>query len=63
MHKHKETSRIYKAGESGLALIETFEDVFEQTELPNEALKGDAFEQVGGEEKSVRKRRTASKED
>ena len=63
MHKHKETSRIYKMGESGFALIETIEDVFEQTEIPNEALKGGAFEPVDGEEKPARKRRTASKEE
>ena len=63
MHKHKETNRIYKEGESGFALIETLEDVFEQTELLNEALKGDDFESVDGEEKPVRRRRTASKED
>jgi hypothetical protein len=50
-------------GESGFALIETIEDVFEQTEIPNEALKGGAFEPVDGEEKPARKRRTASKEE
>lgn len=55
MFKQKETSRIYKEGESGFALIETFDDVFEQTDLPNEALKGDLFEPVDGEEKPVRK--------
>lgn len=45
MYVNKTTSRVYKEGESGFALIETFDDVWEQTELPNEALKGDDFEQ------------------
>lgn len=59
MFKQKETSRIYKEGDSGFALIETFDGVFEQTELPNEALKGDKFEQAG-EEKPVRKRKQST---
>lgn len=59
MFKHKETSRIYKEGESGFALIETFDGVFEQTDMPNDALKGDKFEQVG-EDKPVRKRKQST---
>lgn len=43
MYEQKETDRMYKEGESGFALIESFTDVWEQTDLLNEALKGDSF--------------------
>lgn len=43
MYEQKETNRIYKEGETGFALIESFTDVWEQTDLPNEALKGGNF--------------------
>lgn len=49
MYEQKETKRIYKAGDSGFALIETDSDVWEQTQLPNEELKGDSFELKGAE--------------
>lgn len=43
MYEQKETNRIYKEGETGFALIESFADMWEQTDLPNEVLKGDGF--------------------
>lgn len=43
MYEQKETNRMYKEGESGFALIESFADVWEQTDLPNEVLKGAGF--------------------
>ena len=56
MYKQKQTDRIYKEGDSGFAVVESFDGVFEQTELPNEALKGDGFE-------PVKKRKAADKEE
>ena len=56
MYKQKQTDRIYKEGDSGFALIETYDGVFEQTDLPNEALKSDDFE-------PVKKRKAADKEE
>ena len=43
MYEQKKTNRMYKEGDSGFALIESFADVWEQTDLPNEALKSDGF--------------------
>lgn len=43
MYEQKETARIYKEGDSGFALVESYQNQWEQTELPNEALKGDEF--------------------
>ncbi len=56
MYKQKQTDRIYKEGDNGFAVVESFDGVFEQTELPNEALKGDDFE-------PVKKRRTAAEKE
>lgn len=43
MYEQKETGRIYKDGESGFALIESYPNQWEQTDLPNYALKSDGF--------------------
>lgn len=43
MYEQKETMRIYKEGDSGFALIESYPNQWEQTELPNDALKGAGF--------------------
>ena len=61
MYEQKETKRIYKAGESGFALIETDPDVWEQTQLPNDELNGDGFTLKGEEDqpKKPRGRRNA----
>ncbi len=53
MYEQKETNRMYKEGESGFALIESFADVWEQTDLPNEALKGDGFIKKRGKKDGV----------
>lgn len=53
MYEQKETGRIYKEGDSGFAVIETFDGVFEQTELPNEALKGAEFTKKRGKKDGV----------
>lgn len=49
MYAQKETKRIYKAGESGFALIESYPNQWEQTQLPNDKLNGDGFELKGAE--------------
>ena len=43
MYEQKETARIYKEGDLGFALIESYPNQWEQTELPNEAQKGAEF--------------------
>lgn len=53
MYEQKETGRIYKEGDTGFALIESFSDQWEQTDLPNEALKGAGFIKKRGKKDGV----------
>lgn len=52
MYEQSGTGRMYKEGESGFALVESFTDTWEQTNLPNEALKGDGFAKNRGKKES-----------
>lgn len=47
-------NRRYKSGDNGFALIETFDDVWEQTDTPNEVLEAMTPE---GEQKPARKKK------
>lgn len=58
MYEQKETMRIYKEGESGFAVIETDPNVWEQTDLPNDALKGAGFTKKRGKKDGMQQEET-----